>query len=139
MTDRDARLVVSVADRLARQPKTFQGTPMQEAARLLNKPVPTAEDLRAIKKRGVGRPRRGVLQAPHDFAILVLYFESVHKKKHSTKAAMEAWHRGLSATRLPPTRRLIQEALRRVRSWGMHDIQLAAEFVRVKYRLKLFR
>ncbi len=77
-----------------------------------------------------GRPRQvtSFTQA-EDIAIVVLYCESIGHRQ-AIRRTLEYWE---FTGQPPPARRLIDECLRRLRSWSIPDLRLVADTTRKRY------
>ena len=80
-----------------------------------------------------GRPPSHYFSRAEDFAVIVLYFESLGHKQ-STKQARLYWERHQHHQSCP-TIRQIEEGLKVVRTWRVIDIERAVQIIRKKYRL----
>ena len=79
-----------------------------------------------------GRPRQvWKFTNAEDFAIVALYFESIGHKQ-AVKATLKYW---MPATYPEPTRRRIDEAIKKVRTWHIPDLHAAADATRKIYGL----
>ena len=79
-----------------------------------------------------GRPFAHTFSRAEDFALVVLYFESLGYKQ-STKKARDYW---VKHGQHCPTARQIEEALKIVRGWQVIDLKRTIQIIKKQYRLK---
>ena len=136
MLEREIRDFVRVALALQRIAGGSIDNAKLAASDVLGCPVPSEVAFNRglpppLTRRFRGRPVSNLIGRPQDFAVLVLYFESLGYKQ-GTREARNYWERHGQNT---PAPRHIEKALKEVRQWAIHDLGAWVKSIRSRYRL----